>query len=96
MDKISHMIAENTTMVSDGTTTGHEILKPQTENAAEEMTIEKLTLVFVVNQPKHDFLVFPVSYLVYLYEVVRKLKKGQWHLSCSLKYLPWPGLNSSK
>ena len=80
MDKFFHMIAKNTTMVSDETTTGQEILKPQTENATEDLTKEELILVYVVIQPKHDFRVFPVSYLIRFDEVVQKFKKIQWHL----------------
>jgi len=38
-------------------------------------------LVYVVDQPNHDFLVFLVSYSIQFYEVVRKLKKRQWDLS---------------
>ena len=85
-------------MVSDETTAGHEILKPQTENETEDLTIQKLSLVYFVNQPTQNFLAILVSDLIYFDEVVQKSNKCQWHLSMhtEVSSLRGPGLNSLK
>jgi hypothetical protein len=84
-------ITKNKTMLSEATTTCHEILASKNDDVMADLSIDKLIIVYAFNRPQQDFYLIPVAYVVNLEEIGGKCNIGQWHLSLLTEaaFLTW-------